>query len=82
MSRRVESTWCHEAGKRSFATERDAEKALGRSQTSRRRKADAHGTRRGLYVENRYYECGACEGWHLTSQSRHAHNDMNAIGVH
>jgi hypothetical protein len=67
-------TWCHGAQKRSFLTERDAEKALGRSQTSRRRKADAAGTRRGMYVESRFYYHSECDGWHLTSQSRREHN--------
>ena len=83
MSRRIEYGWCHEGGqrKRRFATERDAEKALGRARTSRLRRADALGTRRGLELENRFFECRHCDGYHLTSQSRHAYNSYNAIGV-
>ena len=83
MSRQVQYTWCRATGKRSFRTERDAEKALGKSQASRRRKADAHGTRRGMYMESRYYECtDGCGGWHLTSQSRREHLTLTAMGVH
>ncbi|MFG2923924.1 hypothetical protein ACGFYA_20790 [Streptomyces sp. NPDC048305] len=47
----------------------NAEKALGKAQSKRSRRADAIGTRRGSKIEHRVY---ACEegGWHLTSQSR------------
>ena len=59
-------------GKRAFFTRRDAEKALGRTQHKRRSRFDKHGTRRGLEVENRYYECDQVEEqvFHLTHMNR------------
>jgi hypothetical protein len=60
-------------GKRSFYDEHDADKALGRARTKRIRGAGG-GTRRGLEVESRYYECGMCGGYHLTHQSRRTFN--------
>ncbi len=73
MSRRIEYTFCPSTGLRSFATERDAERALGRAQTSQRRRFDGHGTRRGMQMENRFDECDSCGGFHLASQSRREH---------
>jgi hypothetical protein len=63
--------------KRDFMTERNAEKALGKAQTKRTRRADAHGTRRGLKVETRAYQC-EFGGWHLTSENRRSFEDRNA----
>lgn len=59
-------------GKRSFHSEHDAERALGRTQSKRSRRADARGTRRGMQVEGRYYICPDAEGevYHLTHLSR------------
>ncbi|MET8111219.1 hypothetical protein [Streptomyces prasinus] len=60
---------CECGVKRDFIDRHNAEKALGRAQAKRTRRADANGTRRGLKLEHRVY---ACEfgGWHLTSESR------------
>lgn len=69
----VEHRSCRCGVKRGFASERLAEKALGRAQAKRTRAADAAGTRRGMYVESRWYECdyGLL---HLTSESRRSFN--------
>src|SRR5690606_41541396 len=71
VSRRIEYRWCHEGGqrKRRFATGRDAEKALGRARTSRLRRADALGTRRGLEWEKRFFACRRGDGYQLQSPS-------------
>lgn len=70
--RAVPWTWCARCGKRAFACEHDALKALGRAQTKRNRLADRSLSRRGQVRENRAYECP--EGlYHLTSQSRRRH---------
>jgi len=64
--------WCHAEGKRSFPPE-IADKVLGRTQTSRRRKhrkVTGQESLRGIRIENRYYHCGHCDGVHLTSHSR------------
>lgn len=67
----VEHDWCEFAQKRSFS-EHEADKALGRAQAKRYRRAGA--TRRGIgNVENRHYYCGACDGYHLTHQSKRQH---------
>jgi hypothetical protein len=55
--------------KRAYGDERLAEKALGKAKAKRHRAGDRKGTRRGLYRENRYYEC-EYGMYHLTSQSR------------
>lgn len=60
---------CACGAKRAFASEDQAEKALGRAQAKRNRMGDKRGTRRGLERENRYYECDF-GGFHLTKQSR------------
>jgi hypothetical protein len=65
----VPHDWCEGCQKRGFYDEHDAIKALGRARTHRNRLADQAGTRRGLYRENRFYECP--DGlYHLTSMSR------------
>ncbi|GGN40247.1 hypothetical protein FHR83_007078 [Actinoplanes campanulatus] len=65
----VSHTWCDTCEKRGFTCEHDASKALGRARTHRSRAADKAGTRRGMRVENRHYECPAGL-WHLTGMSR------------
>jgi hypothetical protein len=55
--------------KRGFTSRGDAEKALGRAQAKRARRADAAGTRRGIKVEHRVYDC-RFGSWHLTSENR------------
>ncbi|MFI1799823.1 hypothetical protein ACH427_21060 [Streptomyces sp. NPDC020379] len=54
---------------RGYDDERTAAKALGRAQAKRDRLGERKGHRRGLYRENRYYEC-QYGMFHLTSQSR------------
>lgn len=62
---------------RCYPSEHAANKALGRVQTRRKRLGDARGTRRGLVVENRCFECP--EGyWHLTNQSRRRYLEVMA----
>lgn len=64
----VEHVWCSSCGKRGFAIERLADRALGRARAKRNRMGDARGTRRGLTRESRFYECP--EGlFHLTHES-------------
>lgn len=58
------------AGKRTYETKHDAEKALGRARAKHNRRADRQGTRRGMLVENRTYYHSACGGFHLASSSR------------
>jgi len=67
----VSTAWkpCKCGIKRDFMSKRNAEKNLGRARAKRTRRADAHGTRRGLKVEGRVYQCPE-GGWHLTSESR------------
>ncbi|WLW38605.1 hypothetical protein [Streptomyces phage Verabelle] len=65
---------CRCGVKRGFASERLADKALGRAQAKRSRAADAVGTRRGMYVERRYYVCDFGL-YHLTSENRSSYND-------
>lgn len=62
-------------GKRSFFSEREAERSLGRSRTKRlRRQEQRTGTRKGVSdLETRYYECWECEGFHLTSEHAREH---------
>lgn len=64
-------------GKRNFGTERNAEKAMGRAQAKRTRRADAAGTRRGMHVERRSYICDY-GGIHLTSENASAFD--NRVG--
>jgi hypothetical protein len=79
MSKRKTVTFhaCPCGDKRGFASEHDAEKALGRAKTQRLRSADTRGTRRGSYVENRYYECD-WGSFHLTSESRKSYQSHTA----
>lgn len=71
----VEHRACPCGSKRGFASEQLAEKALGRAQAKRNRAADKAGTRRGMHIESRYFECS--EGMlHLTSQSKRSYNEM------
>ncbi|AWY07626.1 hypothetical protein SEA_YOSIF_62 [Streptomyces phage Yosif] len=65
----VRHTSCRCGVKRGFMSKRDADKALGRAQAKRNRAAESTGTRRGLRVEQRYYECDFGM-WHLTSENR------------
>ncbi|QYW07902.1 hypothetical protein SEA_REDBEAR_56 [Streptomyces phage RedBear] len=65
----VRYTTCPCGVKRSFFTEREAEKALGRAQAKRQRTAESRGTGRGLRTESRYYECDSGL-FHLTAESR------------
>jgi hypothetical protein len=58
--------------KRGFTSRVEAEKAMGRAQAKRTRRADANGTRRGMRVERRSYECDFGM-WHLTSENRSAY---------
>ncbi|MFD7677499.1 hypothetical protein [Streptomyces sp. NPDC060187] len=61
---------CECGAKRDFMSHHNAEKALGKAQAKRTRRADAKaGTRRGLKIETRTYEC-EYGGYHLTSESR------------
>lgn len=55
---------CSATGKRRFATELDAAKALGRTQQYLAR-IDPEKRR-----EQRYYPCTFCDGFHMTSQPR------------
>jgi hypothetical protein len=64
--------------KRSFFTEREAERALGRAQAKRQRTAEARGTGRGLRTESRFYECEESGLFHLTSESRSSYERRNA----
>jgi hypothetical protein len=66
--------------KRGFESRQRAEKALGRAQTKRARRADAHGTRRGLEVEHRAYLCEA-GAWHLTKESRKSFEMRQGVTV-
>ncbi|MEU9795024.1 hypothetical protein AB0E27_31250 [Streptomyces sparsogenes] len=77
----VEWKTCRCGVKRDFMSRRNAERALGRAQTKRGRRADAVGTRRGLRIEHRVYECER-GGWHLTAQSRASHESaVKAAGA-
>lgn len=73
----VEHEMCA-CGKRSFGNERAADRALGRARAKRTRKADATGTRRGMYVENRVYSCPH-GGLHTTSESRRSFNTYAGV---
>ncbi|ATE85083.1 hypothetical protein SEA_CELESTE_57 [Streptomyces phage Celeste] len=66
----VRYTSCPCGVKRSFFTEREAEKALGRAKAKRQRTAEARGTGRGLRTESRAYECEESGLFHLTAESR------------
>ncbi|MCX5236201.1 hypothetical protein OG824_13415 [Streptomyces prunicolor] len=60
---------CECGVKRGFISRTEADKAMGRAQAKRTRRADAAGTRRGLKVERRTYVCDFGM-WHLTSENR------------
>lgn len=64
-------------GKRGFRDERAADRALGRAQHKRDRQVTVSGNRRGLKIENRYYECDF-GGWHLTSMSSRSQKELVA----
>lgn len=67
-------------GKRGWADENDAEKALGRAQSKRRRAMESAGTRRGVVkVESRVYPCEVGDLLHLTSESRREYNDRVVV---
>lgn len=70
---------CLCSGKRGFSDRRSAEKALGRAQAKRNRLAEKRGVHRGFQRENRIYQCdfGA---YHLTKQSRRAHEELLESG--
>lgn len=68
-------------GKRGFHVERLADKALGRAQAKRTRKADATGTRRGMCAETRYYLCDHSDLYHLTSESRRVFNSYQGVAA-
>ncbi|WJN62598.1 hypothetical protein [Streptomyces phage phiScoe1] len=59
---------CKCGQKRDFMSKRTAEKALGKAQAKRTRRADARGSRRGTKIEHRSYQCEH-GGWHLTSEN-------------
>lgn len=71
----MSSDWimCKCGIKRGWATERDAERALGRARAKRNRRADAAGTRRGQHIEHRVYDCELGR-WHLTSENRKSYD--------
>lgn len=69
---------CKCGAKRDFMSRHGAEKALGKARAKRTRRADTHGTRRGLKIESRAYQCPE-GGWHLTSESRSTY--MTRAGV-
>ncbi|MEU9126612.1 hypothetical protein AB0D08_00620 [Kitasatospora sp. NPDC048540] len=60
---------CECGAGRGFSDTRLAGRALGRAQAKRNRRADKHGSRRGLERENRFFEC-QYGLFHLTRQSR------------
>ncbi|ANT41061.1 hypothetical protein BI024_gp57 [Streptomyces phage Nanodon] len=74
----VRYTTCPCGIKRSFFSEREAEKALGRAKAKRGRLAEARGTGRGIKVESRFYECEESGLFHLTSESRQSYELRNA----
>ncbi|MEU6056953.1 hypothetical protein [Streptomyces sp. NPDC047097] len=76
--RTVDYRTCECGVKRAFGSRHDARKAMGRAQAKRTRKADTRGTRRGIKVEGRAYECehGA---WHVTSMTRRSYEETAAF---
>ena len=81
MSKRVPHQRCCPCGaKHSFSSEREADKELGRVQTKRKRTGDATGTRRGLRIENRVYECEYGH-FHLAAESRRQFNERTEAWV-
>lgn len=70
----VEWRSCQCGIKRGFTSERDADKALGRAQAKRNRRADATGTRRGQHIERRFYQCDFGL-FHLTSENRSSYEN-------
>ena len=80
-SKSVDWRACPCGVKRGFTTRSDAEKAMGRAQAKRTRRADVVGTRRGLKVEHRAYECS--EGaFHLTSENRRSFEERQPAHLH
>lgn len=79
-SRETKRVLCPCGMGRGFGDERQAGKALGRAQTRRRRHADKTGTRRGMRVENRAYEC-AYGAWHLTEHSRRQYDTYMGVAA-
>lgn len=79
----VQHTRCWVTGKRSFETEREAERALGRARAQHFRQAESRtGTRRGLFhVEQRANYCPSCDGYHLTSEQSSARRIVSAVAV-
>ncbi|AWN07275.1 hypothetical protein SEA_RANA_57 [Streptomyces phage Rana] len=71
----VRYTSCPCGVKRSFFSEREAEKALGRAKAKRQRTAESRGTGRGLRTEGRWYQCEVSDLYHLTSESRRSYNE-------
>ncbi|MGW1836936.1 hypothetical protein [Streptomyces sp. NPDC002067] len=67
--RAVAFSRCECGKERGYDDERTAAKALGRAQAKRDRVGERRGNRRGLYRENRFYEC-EYGMYHLTSLSR------------
>lgn len=66
-------------GKRVFNSRQEAERGLGRAQAKRHRQGDARGSRRGLVVESRAYQCASVDGiWHLTNMSRRQYYQLAA----
>jgi len=57
-------------GLRAFDTRAAADRALGKAQAKRTRRADRAGSRRGLVMEHRPYACELCPRFHLTSLNR------------
>ncbi|PHQ49443.1 hypothetical protein BLA24_01695 [Streptomyces cinnamoneus] len=67
--RAVKFVSCECGHGRAYQDEHTAAKALGRAQAKRDRVGERKGHRRGLYRENRYYQCE--HGlFHLTALSR------------
>ncbi|MEU0344202.1 hypothetical protein ABZ092_35960 [Streptomyces bobili] len=62
-------------------TRHNAERALGRAQTKRGRRGDTQGTRRGMKIEHRSYQC-EFGGWHLTSESRSSYENRTKEATH
>jgi hypothetical protein len=67
----VEFRICECGAGRGFSDTRLADRALGRAQAKRNRRADQRGTRRGMERENRFFECSYGQ-FHLTQQSKRA----------
>lgn len=73
MARRPGYDLCP-CGKRGYA-EHNVDRALGRARAKRRRISDARGTRRGVKIERRTYEC-SYGGHHLTEMSARKYHEI------